>query len=415
MPVITEHPLDVIVAKGEPATLNCAAKGPDIQILWFKDGEPVTTSKEEINSHRLVLSTGALFLLRVNNGKSGKDADSGVYYCVAKNKYGEARSREATLKIAMLKDDFRVRPRTLQAIIGNRAILECSPPRGFPDPVVSWRKDERELNPQDDPRITLHPGGNLIIDKVERSDSGFYQCIATNMVGEKISNPARLSVHEKPHFLQEPRDVTAEVGSSIMFDCRVSGDPVPSITWKKRNQQMPVGRAYIAADNKGLRIDRIQPSDEGEYLCQAKNPVGSIETSARLRVHSKPSFIKTPLDVSVEIGEVAKFECEGEGQPSPAIFWSREGQQDLLFPGHVSQDGRIKVDASGELTIVNVKPSDRGNYVCAIMNAAGSSLAKAALKINDASTVYKLFVEYLHSVEKKAEMLIDRKTRKRDC
>lgn len=49
------------------------------------------------------------------------------------------------------------------------------------------------------------------------------------------------------------------------------------------------------------------------------------------------------------------------------------------------------------------------------MNAAGSSLAKAALKINDASTVYKLFVEYLHSVEKKAEMLIDRKTRKRDC
>lgn len=41
-----------------------------------------------------------------------------------------------------------------------------------------------------------------------------------------------------------------------MFDCRVSGDPVPSITWKKRNQQMPVGRAYIAADNKGLRIDR---------------------------------------------------------------------------------------------------------------------------------------------------------------
>lgn len=66
--MITEHPLDVIVAKGEPATLNCAAKGPDIQILWFKDGEPVTTSKEEINSHRLVLSTGALFLLRVNNG-----------------------------------------------------------------------------------------------------------------------------------------------------------------------------------------------------------------------------------------------------------------------------------------------------------------------------------------------------------
>lgn len=72
MPVITEHPLDVIVAKGEPATLNCAAKGPDLQITWFKDGEPVITNNEEKNSHRLVLHTGALFLLRVNNGKFAK-------------------------------------------------------------------------------------------------------------------------------------------------------------------------------------------------------------------------------------------------------------------------------------------------------------------------------------------------------
>lgn len=69
MPVITEHPLDVIVAKGEPATLNCAAKGPDLQITWFKDGESVITNNEEKNSHRLVLHTGALFLLRVNNGE----------------------------------------------------------------------------------------------------------------------------------------------------------------------------------------------------------------------------------------------------------------------------------------------------------------------------------------------------------
>jgi roundabout axon guidance receptor 2 len=68
IPVITEHPLDVIVAKGEPATLNCAASGEDLQILWYKDGELVKTNRDESKSHRLVLQTGALFLLRVNNG-----------------------------------------------------------------------------------------------------------------------------------------------------------------------------------------------------------------------------------------------------------------------------------------------------------------------------------------------------------
>lgn len=81
----------------------------------------------------------------------------------------------------------------------------------------------------------------------------------------------------------------------------------------------------VAARNRF--VCRVEPSDEGEYLCQAKNPAGSIETSARLRVHAAPSFVKTPSDVSIESGGTAMFECEAEGQPLPASFWSREGQQ----------------------------------------------------------------------------------------
>lgn len=45
-------------------------------------------------------------------------------------------------------------------------MLECSPPRGFPDPVVSWKKDDVDLRPQDENGIVLHPSGNLIIEKV---------------------------------------------------------------------------------------------------------------------------------------------------------------------------------------------------------------------------------------------------------
>uniref|UniRef100_A0A1I7WQ28 Ig-like domain-containing protein n=1 Tax=Heterorhabditis bacteriophora TaxID=37862 RepID=A0A1I7WQ28_HETBA len=150
-----------------------------LQNSRYKDGQQVTTNKDQ----------------------NGKDGDSGSYHCVARNEHGEAQSREGTLKIAMLRDDFRSRPRTVQALSGDKAMLECSPPRGFPEPVVSWRKDDKELRIQDLPRMTLHPDGNLIIEPVEHSDSGTYQCVATNMVGERISNPARLSVYEKPKFL----------------------------------------------------------------------------------------------------------------------------------------------------------------------------------------------------------------------
>ncbi|CAI5454605.1 unnamed protein product [Caenorhabditis angaria] len=380
-PVITEHPIDVVVSRGSPATLNCAAKPATSKITWFKDGQPVTTNKELVNSHRIVLDTGALFLLKVNSGKNGRDSDAGSYYCVASNEHGEVKSNEGSLKLAMLRDVFLVTPRTSTALSGNQAKLECSPPKGFPEPVVSWRKDDKELKIQDNPRYTLHPDGNLIIEPVNHSDSGTFQCVATNMVGERVSLPARLSVYEKPRFLQEPKDMTVDVGASVLFDCRVTGEPQPQITWKRKNNLMPAARAYIAKDNRGLRIDKVVPEDEGEYICYARNPAGQLEASAHLRVQAPPSFQTKPVDQSVPAGTTATFECVLIGQPSPAYFWSKEGQQDLLFPSYVSADGRTKVSTSGTLTIEDVRQVDEGAYVCAGMNSAGSSLSKATLKV----------------------------------
>ncbi len=91
--------------------------------------------------------------------------------------------------------------------------------------------------------------------QVRQTDSGFYTCVARSMVGTKESNAARLSVYEKPRFVRRPDDVTAEVGNDILFNCRVSGDPMPVIVWRKKDRKMPLGRAQIL-ESKGLRIDR---------------------------------------------------------------------------------------------------------------------------------------------------------------
>lgn len=99
-PRITEHPSDLIVSKGEPATLNCKAEGrPTPMVEWYKDGERVESVREDPRSHRIILPNGSLFFLRIVHGRRSKP-DEGVYVCVARNYLGEAVSRNASLEVA---------------------------------------------------------------------------------------------------------------------------------------------------------------------------------------------------------------------------------------------------------------------------------------------------------------------------
>ncbi|XP_073674427.1 roundabout homolog 2-like [Garra rufa] len=99
-PRIVEHPSDLIVSKGEPATLNCKAEGrPTPTVEWYKDGERVETDKDDPRSHRMLLPSGSLFFLRIVHGRRSKP-DEGAYVCVARNYLGEAVSRNASLEVA---------------------------------------------------------------------------------------------------------------------------------------------------------------------------------------------------------------------------------------------------------------------------------------------------------------------------
>ncbi|KAI5644534.1 immunoglobulin i-set domain-containing protein [Phthorimaea operculella] len=364
-PRIKEHPADTIVGRSEPATLRCVAEGkPKPTIQWYKDGSPLAPAD---HPHRVLLEDGLLFL-RVMRGK--KESDEGVYWCVARNSVGEAYSKNATLTIAVLRDDFRTEPRDVKVAGGESALLECTAPRGVPEPSVHWTKDGHTLDVEEvNGRMSIIDGGNLKILESLPSDSGVYRCVASNAAGERQSRPATLLVLRRPHFLVKPNNITALLGQNIEFHCQASPESDVSVTWSRDNGSLS---PYAIVRRGSLRIDRVSATDAGLYTCRAESQAGSSSASAILTIHSLPHFTRVPSDQTAWEGEAVSFPCEAEGSPRPLIFWTMEGSQELVFP---------KANHHGSLYLDRVTTKYAGRLTCVAVSAAGSTLHTVTLQV----------------------------------
>ncbi|XP_030902774.2 roundabout homolog 2 isoform X3 [Melopsittacus undulatus] len=335
----------------------------------------------------MLLPSGSLFFLRIVHGRRSKP-DEGSYVCVARNYLGEAVSRNASLEVALLRDDFRQNPTDVVVAAGEPAILECQPPRGHPEPTIYWKKDKVRIDDREE-RISIR-GGKLMISNTRKSDAGMYTCVGTNIVGERDSDPAELTVFERPTFLRRPINQVVLEEEAVDFRCQVQGDPTPTVRWKKDDADLPRGR-YDIKDDYTLRIKKAMSTDEGTYTCIAENRVGKVEASATLTVRARPvappQFVVRPRDQIVAQGRTVTFPCETKGNPQPAVFWQKEGSQNLLFPNQPLQpNSRYSVSPTGDLTITSIQRSDAGYYICQALTVAGSILAKAQLEVTDVLT-----------------------------
>ena len=68
--------------------------------------------------------------------------------------------------LVVLRDDFRTDPSDSVGLAGEPVVLECQPPRGYPEPVVSWSKDGQDVNTDGD-RVKVLQDGNLMISQVQ--------------------------------------------------------------------------------------------------------------------------------------------------------------------------------------------------------------------------------------------------------
>eukprot|EP00066_Takifugu_rubripes_P017610 XP_011606876.1 PREDICTED: roundabout homolog 2 [Takifugu rubripes] len=236
-------------------------------------------------------------------------------------------------------------------------------------------------------------GGKLMISNTRKSDAGMYICVGTNMVGERESETAQVTVFERPTFIRRPINQVVLEDEMVEFRCQVQGDPQPNVRWRKDDVDVPRGRYEIKfeKDDYVLRVKKASVNDEGTFTCVTENRVGKLEASATLTVRARPvaapQFVIRPRDQIVAQGRSATFPCEAKGNPQPAVFWQKDGSLNLLFPNQPQQpSSRFSVSPSGDLTISSVQRGDAGYYICQALTVAGSILAKAQLEVTDVLT-----------------------------
>jgi len=191
--------------------------------------------------------------------------------------------------------------------------------KGNPDPQVTWLIQNSTLRA--DKRIVQSRGGLLIID-VTSQDGGMYTCEAKNILGVKTSS-AILTVQVGALITQKPSSVIVEERQNVSLLCKATGQPIPTVTWRKVVGHVPKGRTAVVDGN--LIIANIAKADGGDYACSAKNLLGEDSAVAQVTVIDMLKFTSAPF-LSVAVSEFSNLMLNCAAQGSIVTVWKRPGQ-----------------------------------------------------------------------------------------
>lgn len=153
---------------------------------------------------------------------------------------------------------------------------------GFPLSTVIWTKlTGWGVLPQN--RVTLFKE-SMTIHTAIKSDSGSYECKATNRLGQ-ASATTTLVVLPPPKFITRPPRIAVKgPGRDFSLDCFATEQA--SISWRRIGGTWEEGRMKVR--NGTLAIHNLKKSDSGNYVCEA-NLLNffCIETRTILNVRGK--------------------------------------------------------------------------------------------------------------------------------
>nr|NP_001036521.1 down syndrome cell adhesion molecule 1, isoform W [Drosophila melanogaster]ABI31072.1 down syndrome cell adhesion molecule 1, isoform W [Drosophila melanogaster] len=383
LPYIRQMEKKAIVA-GETLIVTCPVAGyPIDSIVWERDNRALP-----INRKQKVFPNGTLIIENVE-----RNSDQATYTCVAKNQ--EGYSARGSLEVQVM-----VLPQIMPFDFGEDVINEldmvsayCTVNRGDLPVDIAWTKNGGRIYTNDGLIVTRNSQriSVLSIESVRARHAGNYSCVATNSAGETRQS-AILAVNVPPRWILEPTDKAFAQGSDAKVECKADGFPKPQVTWKKAVGDTPgeykdlKKSDNIRVEEGTLHVDNIQKTNEGYYLCEAINGIGSgLSAVIMISVQAPPEFTEKLRNQTARRGEPAVLQCEAKGEKPIGILWNMNNMR--LDPKNDNRYTiREEILSTGVMSSLSIKRTERSDsalFTCVATNAFGSDDASINMIVQE--------------------------------
>ncbi|XP_077398564.1 neural cell adhesion molecule L1-like protein isoform X4 [Vanacampus margaritifer] len=396
LPTITFHTTGPIIALpyDNTVTIRCEARGnPPPEYRWTKDDlDFIPPQPATIRSDRL--ATDGTFVLQ----NKSLARFQGKYRCYASNKLGTAMTETIELIVPSMPKFPKETSEPIVVEQGEPFVLECNPPEGVPPRKIHWMSIGLQHIEQDE-RVSMGTDGSLYFSHALQKDSRQdYCCFADFLRIRTIVQKPAMAVEVKPWTpeyesanindasppvrtpsLLLPSGVQTEKvllkGAELQLECVPGGNPTPKIEWMKMGDKLTT-RAKFDNFGKLLTIAAIEESDEGKYMCLAKNSAGQAVHYFDVIVEEPPKWLTEPPGSQLTvIGTDVHIKCSVSGKPQPDIMWRKNGH---IFEDDPLNNKRVLDDT---LVLHNAMPDDSGVYQCEATNRHGVVLGNINIMV----------------------------------
>ncbi|XP_046962703.1 Down syndrome cell adhesion molecule-like protein Dscam2 isoform X17 [Vanessa cardui] len=364
------------VVAGDTLVAHCPVAGyPIDSIVWERDGRVLP-----INRKQKVFPNGTLVIENVE-----RTSDQATYTCVAKNSQGYNARGTLELQVMVppqiLPFEFGDEP----ANAGDMASISCAVSKGDQPLNITWVFNGEIVSKRNDLGIVLtnvnRKTSILNIDSVNGIHRGTYYCVATNQAGS-VNHSALLEVNVPPRWILEPTDKAFAQGSDAKVECKADGFPKPQVTWKRAEGDTPGDYKDLKPNNPNVKVEdgtltiaNIQKTNEGYYLCEAVNGIGSgLSAVILISVQAPPQFEIKMRNQTARRSEPAVLQCQAKGEKPIGIIWNMNNKrlEPKSDPRYTIREEILPGGVVSDLSIRRTERSDSALFTCVATNAFGS-------------------------------------------